>query len=160
MAFPAEELRLHRLAVTIAVGPEEQRDLRLLLSCLCSAPVSTVLVRLVHTWLIVISKANVTLQLYGQQQPLAAGGSDSPGGTAMAHGHSSVCPSRGAGGKSGLFARREVLSPQSGPLPVDSQQVMGPSHVKRFVLWTVEGLLVAYWCLVNVCLGRHRGGGV
>lgn len=59
LAFPVEELRLHRLPVTIAVGPEEQRDLKLLLSCLCSAPVSTVLVRLVHTWLIVISKANV-----------------------------------------------------------------------------------------------------
>lgn len=28
---------------------------------LCSDPVSTVLVRLVHTWLIVISKVNLTL---------------------------------------------------------------------------------------------------
>lgn len=100
LAFPAEELRLHRLAVTIAVGPEEQRDLKLLLSCLCSAPVSTVLVRLVHTWLIVISKANVTLW------PETAPSIWRLRFTRWnCHGHSSVCLSRGAGGKSGLFVR-------------------------------------------------------
>lgn len=154
LAFPAEELRLHRLAVTIAAGPEEQRDLKLLLSCLCSAPVSTVLVRLVHTWLIVISKANVT------RWPETA-----PSIWQLrfarwnCHGHSSVCLSRDAGGKSGLLARREVLSPQSSPLPVDSQWVTGPSRVKRFALWTVEGLLVACWYLANVWV-RHTGGGV
>lgn len=145
LAFPAEELRLHRLAVTIAAGPEEQRDLKLLLSCLCSAPVSTVLVRLVHTWLIVISKANVTLW------PETAPSIWQLRFTRWnCHGHSSVCLSRDAGGKSGLLVRREVLSPQSSPLPVDSQRVTGPSRVKRFVLWTVEGLLVACWYLANV----------
>lgn len=145
LAFPAEELRLHRLAVTIAVGPEEQRDLKLLLSCLCSAPVSTVLVRLVHTWLIVISKANVTLW------PETAPSIWRLRFTRWnCHGHSSLCLSRGAGGKSGLFVQREVLSPQSGPLPVDLQWVTGSSRIKRFVLWTVEGLLVAYWYLANV----------
>lgn len=59
-------------------------------------------------------------------------------------------PFKGCRWEIGAVCAREVLSPQSGPLPIDSRRVTGPSRIKRFVLWTVEGLSVAYWYLANV----------